>query len=253
MKLKNLILEGMYDKLTGQINKAIFKKVKDAIKGSGTQEKPKKYKGYEVRKDPMPTLSMQNLFQNEDRTIYVGEFNDSVSGLDIEVELKLAVTEDGVRPGSFFIDGSAEGDRDFPSLEINIGIHPNDERGSIFSKIQPELRDVVRHEIEHLTHARHSHGSKMSKWMRGDEKMRQKIRSNPEIYYKYYLLPKEVDANIHGLYSKAKTMKKPYQDVVDDYLDSLVDNGTILSKHRKLIYNKWKSRIPKIGGIPTLK
>ena len=58
MKLKELILEGMYDKLTGEINKGIFKTLKSAIKGSGTQENPKKYKGYEVRKDPIPMASL---------------------------------------------------------------------------------------------------------------------------------------------------------------------------------------------------
>ena len=253
MKLKNLILEGMYDKLTGDINKAVFNTMKSAIKGSGTQEKPKKYKGYEVRKDPMPTLSLQHMFQSEKKAIYVGEFNDSISGVDVEVELKFAVTEDGVRPGEFFIDGSAEADSDYPSIEVNIGIHPQDEKGSIFSKIQPVLRDLVRHEIEHLTHGKDSAVLKVSKLLRGDEAMRVKIRSNPELYYKYFLLPKEVDANIHGLYSKAKTTKKPYQEVVDDYLDSLVKDGIITTKHRALIYKTWKARIPKIGGLPELK
>ena len=252
MKLKDLILEGMYDKLTGDINKAIFKKVKDAIKGSGTQEKPKKYKGYEVRKDPMPTTTMQQLFQSERNTIYVGEFSDNVSGVDVEVELKFAVSQDGVKKGSFFIDGSAEADPDFPSIEVNIGIHPED-GDRILSKIQPVLRDLVRHEIEHLTHGRGSAALKPSKVMRGDKAMRAKIRGNEENFYKYFLLPKEVDANIHGLYSKAQTMKKPYQDVVDDYLDSLVDDGIITPKNRQLIYKTWKNRIPKIGGIPTLK
>ena len=253
MNLKDIILEGMYDKLTGEINRAVFNIVKAAIKGSGTQEKPKKYKGYDVRKDPMPTLSMQNMFHTEKRDLYVGEFNDPVSGVNVEVQLKLAVTEDGVKPGSFFIDGSAEADSDFPSIEVNIGIHPQDERGSIFSKIQPVLRDLVRHEIEHLTHGRGSDALKSSKVLRGDKAMRARIRGNEENYYKYFLLPKEVDANIHGLYSKAKTMKKPYQDVVDDYLDSLVDDGIVSTKNRDLIYKTWKLRIPKIGGLPTLK
>ena len=83
--------------------------------------------------------------------------------------------------------------------------------------------------------------------------MRRKIKSNPELYYKYFLLPKEVDANIHGLYSKAKTMKQPYQMVVDDYLKSLVDDEIITPKNKDLIYKTWKARIPKIGGIPNLK
>jgi hypothetical protein len=220
--------------------------------GSGTQEKPKKFKGYEVRKDPMPTTKIGDLFNSERRSLYVGEYSDNVSGVDVEVELKFAVTEDGVEKGKFYIDGSAETDEEFPSIEVQIAVHSEDgER--IFSKIQPVLRDLVRHEIEHLTHGNKSASAKQSKVMRGDLAMRGKIKSNPELYYKYFLLPKEVDANIHGLYSKAKTMKQPYQKVVDDYLNSLVDDEIITSKNRDLIYKTWKQRIPKIGGIPTLK
>ena len=252
MKLKEILLEGMYDKLVGEINKDLFKTIKSAMVGSGTQQKPKKYKGYEVRKDPMPTTKIGDLLNSEKRNLYVGEYSDNVSGVDVEVELKFAVTEDGVEKGKFYIDGSAETDEEFPSIEVQIAVHPEDgER--IFSKIQPVLRDLVRHEIEHLTHGNKSASAKYSKIMRGDLAMRRKIKSNPELYYKYFLLPKEVDANIHGLYSKAKTMKQPYQKVVDDYLNSLVDDEIITSKNRDLIYKTWKQRIPKIGGIPTLK
>jgi hypothetical protein len=250
MKLISLIVEGMYDKLVGEINKDIFKTIKSAMLKSGTQESPKKYKGYAVRKEPV--LTMSDLFFSERRSLYVGEYNDSVSGVDVEVDLKLAISEEGVTPGKFFIDGSAEADSEYPSIEVHIGIHPSDGE-TIFSKIQPVLRDLVRHEVEHLTHGRKSASAKSSKVLRGDEKMRVKIRQNPELYYKYYLLPKEVDANIQGLYSKAKTLKKPYQQVVDDYLDSLVDDGIITPKNRMLIYKTWKNRITKIGGIPTLK
>ena len=252
MKLKEILLEGMYDRLVGEINKDLFKTIKSAMLGSGTQQKPKKYKGYEVRKDPMPTTKIGDLLNSEKRSLYVGEYSDNVSGVDVEVELKFAVTEDGVEKGKFYIDGSAETDEEFPSIEVQIAVHPEDgER--IFSKIQPVLRDLVRHEIEHLTHGNKSASAKYSKIMRGDLAMRRKIKSNPELYYKYFLLPKEVDANIHGLYSKAKTMKQPYQKVVDDYLNSLVDDEIITSKNRDLIYKTWKQRIPKIGGIPTLK
>ena len=252
MKLYNLLLEGMYDKLVGEINKDIFKTIKSAMAGSGTQEKPKKYKGYEVRKDPMPTMKIGDMFNSEKRNLYVGEYSDGVSGIDVEVELKFAVTEDGVQKGKFYIDGSAETDEEYPSIEVQIAVHPEDGE-KMFSKIQPVLRDLIRHEIEHLTHGKDSAVSKASKVMRGDLAMRSKIRGNEENYYKYFLLPKEVDANIHGLYSKAKTIKQPYQKVVDDYLDGLVDDGIINPKNRKEIYNKWKQRIPKIGGIPNLK
>ena len=252
MKLKDILLEGMYDKLVGEINKDVFRTIKSAMNGSGTQEKPKKFKGYEVRKDPMPTIKIGDFLNSEKRYLYVGEYNDSVSGVETEVQLKFAVTEDGVEPGKFYIDGSAEADEDYPSIEIQIAIHPNDGERTL-SKIQPVLRDLVRHEIEHLTHGNKSASAKYSKIMRGDLAMRRKIKSNPELYYKYFLLPKEVDANIHGLYSKAKTIKQPYQKVVDDYLKSLVDDEIITPKNRDLIYKTWKQRIPKIGGIPNLK
>ena len=252
MRLTELLKEGMYDRLVGQINKDVFRTIKAAMAGSGTQEKPKKFKGYEVRKDPMPTTKIGDLLNSEKRNLYVGEYSDNVSGVDVEVELKFAVTEDGVEKGKFYIDGSAETDEEFPSIEVQIGVHPEDGE-SIFSKIQPILRDLVRHEIEHLTHGNKSASAKYSKVMRGDTAMRVKIRQNPELYYKYFLLPKEVDANIHGLYSKAKTMKKPYQIVVDDYLDGLVRDTIITQKNRELIYKTWKARIPKIGGLPNLK
>ena len=252
MKLKQILLEGMYDRLVGEINKDLFRTIKAAMAGSGTQEKPKKFKGYEVRKDPIPTTKIGDMLNAEKRYLYVGEYYDNVSGVDVEVELKFAVTEDGVEKGKFYIDGSAETDEEFPSIEVQIGVHPEDGE-SIFSKIQPILRDLVRHEIEHLTHGNKSASAKYSKVMRGDTAMRVKIRQNPELYYKYFLLPKEVDANIHGLYSKAKTMKKPYQIVVDDYLDGLVRDTIITQKNRELIYKTWKARIPKIGGLPNLK
>lgn len=252
VKLVELLNEGMYDKLVGEINRDIFKTLKSALAGSGTQEKPKKYKGYQVHKDPVPTTGMDTMFFSEKRSLYVGEYSDPISGVDTEVQLKVAVTEDGVQSGKVYIDGFAEADQDYPYIEIHIGIHPQDGE-KIFSKIQPVLRDVIRHEIEHLTHGKDSSSLKPSKTLRGDTAMRVKIKSNPELFYKYFLLPKEVDANIHGLYSKAKTTKKPYQVVVDDYLDSLVDDGIITPKNRELIYKTWKMRIPKIGGIPTLK
>lgn len=225
IKLKHVILEGKYDKLTGEIIKAIFNKMKSAL-----------------REDPL---------QNQEE-IYVGAFSDVVSDVEVEIELIFTVSKNIVKKGSFSIDGSSTGEDGSPIIEIIITIHPKDGE-QIFSKIQPELRDIIRHEIEHLTHSKDSDALKVSKALRGDTSARAQIASNPEKYYKYFLLPKEVDANIHGLYSKAKTIKQPYQKVVDDYLNSLVDSGVILPKHREMIYAKWKKRIPTIGGLPNLR
>jgi hypothetical protein len=88
--------------------------------------------------------------------------------------------------------------------------------------------------------------------MRGDLAMRKRIRQNPETFYKYFMLPKEVDANIQGLYMKANYDKTDFQSTVDQYLDSLVDTQVISVEKRKEVYDKFKARIPQIGGIPNL-
>jgi hypothetical protein len=82
--------------------------------------------------------------------------------------------------------------------------------------------------------------------------MRKRIRQDPEMFYKYFMLPKEVDANIQGLYMKANYDKTDFQSTVDQYLDSLVDTEVISVEKRKEVYDKFKARIPQIGGIPNL-
>jgi hypothetical protein len=45
MKLTDITKEGMYDRLVGEINKDVFRTIKAAMAGSGTQQKPKSSKG----------------------------------------------------------------------------------------------------------------------------------------------------------------------------------------------------------------
>jgi hypothetical protein len=51
---------------------------------------------------------------------------------------------------------------------------------------------------------------------------------------------------------KANYDKTDFQSTVDQYLDSLVDTGVISIEKRKEVYDKFKARIPQIGGIPNL-
>lgn len=244
MKLTDILQEGRYDGLVGKINKKIFQAIKNITKNSGTEENPKPYKGRDIRQDPITDLD--DLFE-EMRPFSLGSFSNGSIGLD--VLFRFIITNELI-PGTLYVDGSSDDELD--EIEINVGIHTSDAYGNkILSKLQPMLRDVVRHEIEHLTHGTTS--LMISKRKRSDTAQRVKSYTSPDQYYKYYLLPKEIDANIHGLYAKAKSMKKPYQSVVDSELDALVDDGTISPQNRKKIYNAWKKRIPQIGGIPELR
>jgi hypothetical protein len=55
----------------------------------------------------------------------------------------------------------------------------------------------------------------------------------------YFKLEKEIDANLQGMYLRAKKEKRPFRDVIDDYLDA----QDITSEEKEEILNLWRSRL----------
>lgn len=186
---------------------------------------------------------------NNTADINVGDYDDQKSGL--EFYLQLQVEFDRRFSKNILVDGCAfTDDDDYPMVIIKVGM-AKEHRYTKLSELYPELRDVVRHELEHLT--QRGMTQKVGKECRNNDKIREKIMRDELPQYRYFTLEDEVDANIHGLYSKAKVLKKPFQIVIDTYLDNLIDKNIIEKDDRKKIYKVWKKRIPKIGGIPKLK
>lgn len=186
----------------------------------------------------------------EYQSAYLGTFkskSEKGTPTEVGVSLKFALSDE-VEKGKYHIDGEASSDE--AELDIILAFNPEDGT-NMLQQIQPTLTDLIRHETEHLTQS--GEQVKPDKWMRGDQARRQKIRQNPELYYKYFLLPKEIDANIQGLYAKSKYEKNSFQDTVDAYLTDLVGDEVITQANSKQIYNKWKTRAAEIGGIPELK
>ena len=186
----------------------------------------------------------------EYQSAYLGTFkskSEKGTPTEVGVSLKFALSDE-VKKGKYYIDGEASADE--AELDIILAFNPEDGT-NMLQQIQSTLTDLIRHETEHLTQS--GVEEKPGKWMRADQARRVKIRQNPELFYKYYLLPKEIDANIQGLYAKSKYEKKSFQDTVDEYLTGLVGDGVITQANSKQIYNKWKSRAAELGGIPELK
>ena len=222
----------------------------------------KKLKGYNVKTKREPSKKdvefaekygmspLGAMLYNEYQTAYLGTFeskSEKGTPTTVGVSLKFALTDE-VEPGKFHIDGEAGSDEG--EIDIILAFNPADGT-NMLQQIQPTLTDLIRHETEHLTQS--GDQVKPTKWMKKDEARRRAIRQNPEIWHKYYMLPKEVDANIQGLYTKSKYEKKDFQTTIDSYLDDLVDTGIITVGNRQKIYDLWKQRIPQIGGIPNLK
>ena len=168
------------------------------------------------------------------------KFDYSNDFLDIEIEAKIKF-----RKGSFKVDGySTEGD-DYTSGHILIQFLIDPEwLPNYWSEIYFELCDVIRHEIEHQTQS--GWNLKSDKYIADDRIERELISAKLLSKHFYFMLPKEVDANLQGMAFKARKQKRNFVDVINEYLDRV--NITQLQKEEVLAC--WRKRAPHIGGLP---
>jgi hypothetical protein len=236
-----LVTEGRYDNLVGQIVSDTANLIKKSNNGEET------YEGIKVRytaKDDVP--SFFELIEN-DIYLSVGEYTTERSGIEVIVKLVIVRDESPVYPDPYIISGDA--DDESATIYLEISINPEFEP-QCYSDINPELRDIVRHEIEHLT--QRGWNEKPDKFIKHNMVVRKRIESDPNLRYRYYQLKDEVDANLHGLYAKAKTMKRPFAEVAIEFLDRQARKGIIPENKKREIYNIWKKRAALIKGLPPL-
>ena len=222
---RELMAEGAYDSLTTKLTKATINKwVEDS------------------KKKPLPKKSFVDIdiddFDGKGREIefnYVGivEFDKKIDGYEV----------DGTSNS-----GEDKGKMPFVAtmFRINPKILPQ-----AWSKISADVSDVIRHEIEHLTQAGDNVRGQVyddegnlidkGKYMDDDIMIRDMI-NKLKILPKsdYYKLEKEVDAMLQGLYLKAKKTRKPFADIIDQYLD--IAPGLEAKEDKELILNLWRSR-----------
>lgn len=206
---KEVMAEGRYDTLTNRVSSAIFNHWKKEI----TQGKK------------------------------ITSFNDFIESDDLSFDVQATLA---LKPGikKLKIDGGAdyspEGEYDdaiIVTFQIDPAMLPQ-----FWEEISMNLKDVVRHEIEHLTHS-DSDNLKSSKYMEDDQYVRDLIKLKLLKNKEYFLLPKEVDANLQGMYLRAKKEKRPFADVVNTYLDA----QKITSKEKEEILTLWRKRMPALG------
>ena len=206
ISLKNIIVEGRYDSLVTRLSNILLRTIKDSY--SATQSADGTFAG---------------------KRIYYSE-TDTVPLIDSDKQ------DDSVKD-------PAKADSP-PLIEIRFELDP-EEYPNILSEIAMDLKDVLRHEIEHITQS--GWNVMQSKYLRSDMARRNKIQSGDIETYNYWLLQKEQPAMIQGLYSKAKKLKQPFALVVNSYLDIWVNNGTMSGTDKNTILKKWRSMLPKLG------
>ena len=189
--------EGRYDTISNEISSDIFKYWKANIEDG--------------------IITFEGTYQHE--------------GKGMDVEATLEVTTEVER---LVVDGGADDETDF--IAAFFKVNPN-KIPEYWSKISMNLKDVVRHEIEHLTHGNSSH-LKSGKYMENDELIRQSIKAGFLSKYRYFELEKEIDANLQGMYFRAKKEKTPFKDIINTYLDA----QKITPEEKEGILTLWRGR-----------
>ena len=204
--------EGSYDKLSNQVSSAIFASFKEAlVKGEDGE--------FLLTVGPQEDADIKN-------------------EMTFDIQAVVKITDD-----VYSVDGGAnagfddDGDEIDPFINIVFQIPKNVN----LKELSFDLKDVVRHEIEHLT--QDGENLKQGKYIPDDKELRDLIDAGLLDKDEYYKLPKEVDAMIQGMYYKAKKSKTPFVDVVDDYFEK----AKVTPEERPKIKALWNKRIPALG------
>ena len=118
-----------------------------------------------------------------------------------------------------FVDGRLYTHNGYSKSDGEVGVKyeiPEDSIPQIWEEVYMDLISTIRHEIEHQTQG--GKNVKQGKGMESDQKLRQLIRKGGGDIVKYVTLPKEIESNVHGLYLKAKKWRRPYEEIVDEYI-----------------------------------
>lgn len=243
ISMKSLIIEGRYDSLVTQLSKRLLQVVKDS---------------YACTKDPKGFFAGEKIYfrQGEDvpniedpvefKHVYFEEVENAEIPAEFYLELKVQWIE-GL--GDLFVGGDAYNNTkrysdELPLIEIRFKLDPS-EYPQMLSEVAMDLRDTLRHEIEHITQS--GWNTIDSKFISSDQALRTKIENGTLPPARYFTLPKEIDAMIQGMYLRAKKSRTPFAKVVDDYLDVWLQNNTITPQDKEQILKVWRARLPQLG------
>ncbi len=248
--MKTLLTEGRYDSIVTRLSRTLFDVVKASY--SAVSDPDGKFAGKKVYYDPtagetIPDINATSPAGEEEPqpAVYFEEVENQSIPLDFYLQLKVQWIKDFNdfrKGGDAFNDTGPDSDQ-VPLVEIRLEMDAS-EYPDILSTVAMQIRDTLRHEIEHLTQS--GWNVKSGKYIKSDQSMRRKIEAGDLPAYRYFILPKEVDANIQGLYYQAKKQKTPLRNVMNDYLDLFVPD-VITTKEKEMVLNVWRSRLPALA------
>lgn len=225
----------------------VFRNLEDKIKNSENKEVMA-----EGRYDKLSNIVSSDIFrawkEGFEQGKIVIDYNESYDALgdSFDVDAKMLLIK-GYGKMEVHEDTGAGTDDGGDYIIVRVIIDP-EMLPEFWSEISMTLKDVVRHEVEHLTHQGGGFTANSAKIMRSDQARRDKIKAGEIPINQYFKLKKEIDANLQGMLFRAKKERRPFADVVNDYLDS----QEITPKQKQEILTLWRDRMPALGIRQTL-
>ena len=243
ISMKHLILEGRYDSLVRQLSNTLLAIIKDSY--ASTQTASGEFGGkkiYYTKSETVPPIEDDK----KQPAVYFEEVENATIPVEFYLQLKIQWIEgfDDLRYGGDAFNDTKRDSDEPPLIEVRIQIDPA-EYPKVLSEIAMNLRDTLRHEIEHVTQS--GWNTIDGKYIPSDQRLRDRIEAGKLPAAHYFTLPKEIPAMLQGLYFKAKKSKQPFKTVVDEYLSMWVSNDTISAQEKENILNTWRTYLPKLG------
>ena len=267
-KTKEVMAEGKYDSIVTYLtNKSI-----EAVKNALTKKLHHYKEGHFGDTSKEDSLVSMKKTLSELYPILIMSIPEDIdkqfqkeTDLSFDYDLKVMFVKglDRVmRDGGAYKGGFGDNDEwEEPKVELEFAVDPyNFPRD--FEEMSGQISDVLRHEIEHLTQAG---GNERGKDFKGgafdgkfgtDDEMRFRKLIEKGIIangVEYLTLPSEIDANIQGLYLTAKKQKRPFEDVVDQYLYAYTEqydedgNPYLTKQDVEDVKKVWALRLPSLG------
>ena len=241
--MKALLIEGRYDSLVTKLSNKLLAIIKDSW--AATHDAAGQFAGEKIYFKQGETVP-EILDDDQYRHIYFEEIENTDIPIEFYLQLKVQWIDGykDLRVGGDAFNDTKPNSAELPLIEIRFKLDPAEYPG-ILSEVAIDLRDTLRHEIEHLTQS--GWNTIDGKYIRSDQALRNKIEAGKLPAARYFTLPKELDAMIQGLYYRAKKSKQPFKTAVDNYLNIWVNNGTITMQDKESILDVWRSRLPKLA------
>lgn len=241
--MKSLIIEGRYDSIVTQLSNKLLRVIKDSY--AATKDTEGFFGGEKIyfkQGESVPNIEDPASFDN----IYFEEIENTTIPLEFYIELKVQWIEgfNDLHVGGDAYNNTKRNSDEMPLIEIRFKLDPA-EYPKVLSEIAFDLRDTLRHEIEHITQS--GWNTIDSKYIASDQALRKKIESGDLPPWRYFVLPKEIDANLQGMYLRAKKTRVPMAKIVDDYLNVWIRNGSITPEDARKVLDVWRKRMPALG------